>query len=229
MLGLLQMTLKTILFDLDGTIIDSEMIAVQSILDCYSEWGLVLDKNDAALVAGKKWSVAFDFLFKKYAIPLSQKEASEKILKIYKHKISNDLQTIPGVLDAIRFFSKRFRLGLVSGSNRDDILWALETLKVREHFQIILGAEDYQNSKPAPDGYNKALTLLQELPKHALVFEDSEAGIASAITAKIPVVAITSANHFGHNLQNAQMQMKDFTAVNDLWVEGLLEKIYSKK
>jgi HAD superfamily hydrolase (TIGR01509 family) len=221
--------IRTILFDLDGTIIDSEKVAFQSILECYSGWGITIDPSDAAIVAGKKWEVAFDLLFRKYPLPLSQAEASVKIIQRYQKNISENLQTIPGVLDAIRFFAKDHNLGLVSGSHREDILWALETLKVRDLFKVVLGAEDYVGSKPAPDGYQKALELFQEEPHRALVFEDSHAGVSSAVAAGIPVVAVTAANHFGHNLDHATAIIPHFLGVNAQWLADFKAQLAKKK
>jgi len=66
----------------------------------------------------------------------------------------------------------------------------LEKLKIKHHFQIILGAEDYFQSKPHPDGYSKAVQVLGANPNSCLVFEDSTAGIQSARSAGLWVIAV---------------------------------------
>jgi HAD superfamily hydrolase (TIGR01509 family) len=210
--------IQALLFDLDGTIIDSELMALQAILDCTKEWGVPVSRDEAASVAGKKWDIAFDLLYSRHRMPLSRPEASQQIVSRYKELVHTRLRVVPGVVEAIRGFAGHFRIALVTGSHRDDALWALKTLKIDDCFTHILGAEDYPGSKPAPDGYLRALALLGLGPERALVFEDSEAGIAAARAAGVRVVAVTSTNHFGHDQSPADERIRDFTGIDADWV-----------
>jgi HAD superfamily hydrolase (TIGR01509 family) len=210
--------IRTILFDLDGTIIDSEPAALQAILDCTAAWGVPVTRDQAAVVAGKKWEVAFDLLYQTYPMPLPLPEASRQIVARYQEITHRELPVVPGVVEAIEEFSKAYTLALVSGSYRKDILWALGHLGVEKHFSCILGAEDYAESKPSPDGYRKAMGLLHASPAESLVFEDSAAGIASAIAAGVRVVAIESTNHFHHDQSPAHARIKDFRGIGTNWI-----------
>ena len=210
---------KLIIFDLDGTIIDSELASLQAILDCTKEWGVKVSKEEASVVVGQKWDVAFDLLFQNHKMPLSKEEASTRIVARFKEIVRTDLTIVPGVVEAIGSFSASFRLALVSGSHRDDVLWALRKLDVERHFELIYGAEDYTHSKPSPDGYLKALRALSLAPADALVFEDSVAGLASAEAAGIPSVAITCTNHFGHDQSKALICIEDFRGIDAAWVQ----------
>ena len=218
--------LQAVLFDMDGTIIDSEKVAFLSIMDCYLEWGIRLQEADAATVAGKKWEVAFALLSAKYPLKVPAAEVSRKIIQRYREKMQTDLQVIPGAVEAIKFFHARMPLALVSGSHRAEIHSFLDRIGVLSCFQVIQGAEDYPRSKPAPDGYLQALQLLPAKAEHALVFEDSAPGIASAKAAGIRVVAISAANHFSHNLQQADWHMQNFTSVNEAWLSELEKKLW---
>lgn len=211
--------IKAILFDLDGTIIDSELAALQAILDCTQEWGVAVNRQDAAIVMGQKWEVAFDMLYSKHKFSLPKAEASRLIVQRYQEIVRKDLQVVPGVVEAIHDFSKHFRLALVSGSHRADILWALEKLGVQDLFEVIYGAEDYPRSKPAPDGFLKALGTLQLKAEEVLIFEDSFAGLASAKAAGIRAVGITCTNHFGHSQVDAEICVPDFGAIHADWVK----------
>lgn len=211
--------IDTILFDLDGTIIDSEPAALQAILDCTKSWGVPVTQAEAASVAGKKWEVAFDLLYKIHKMPLSQEEASEAIIARFKEIVHSNLIVVPGSVAAVQDFAKHFRLALVSGSLRSDIFWALEHLKIIQHFQHILGSEDYPLSKPAPDGYLKAIKLFGADPKRTLIFEDSAPGIASAQAAGVKVVAITSTNHYGHDQSGADAHIKNFEGIDSAWIK----------
>lgn len=210
--------IKTVLFDLDGTIIDSEKAAQQAILDCTAKWGVPVSAADAASVAGKKWEVAFDLLYKRFRMPVSLEECSRTILSRYQEIFQANPAIVPGVKEAIEDFAQHFQLALVSGSIREDVLWALGHLQVDHHFGCILGAEDYEGSKPAPDGFLKALGLLGAKAEETIVFEDSAAGIASAQAAGLRVVAVTSTNHFGHDQSVADARIPHFEKIRSEWI-----------
>jgi sugar-phosphatase len=123
------------------------------------------------------------------------------------------------VVAAIRDFAQHFRLALVSGSHRADVLWALRKLAVDQYFELIYGAEDYTHSKPSPEGYLKALKNLGVAPEDALIFEDSVAGLASAEAAGVRAVAITCTNHFGHDQSKAHLKIEHFAGVDSSWVK----------
>lgn len=203
---------QTILFDLDGTLIDTEPTAAKAVQDCFKEWDLQVTEEDAAYVTGRTWNSAFTYLFSKYSIPVPAEDAKRQMKERYRTVLETELCVVPGSVQAVQALASRFPLGLVSGSSRADILWALKKLDIEKHFQVILGAEDYPRSKPQPDGYLKAVETLKADPKSCLVFEDSTAGIASARSAGLWVAAITSTNHFNQDTSQAHFKIKDLTA-----------------
>jgi HAD superfamily hydrolase (TIGR01509 family) len=210
--------IKVIIFDLDGTIIDSEALSLQAIMDCSAKWGVPVTREEAGTVVGRKWDEAFDILFSHHSIPVSREEATRQVVARFQEIIRKDVFFVPEVKKAIEDFAKNFRLALVSGSHRADVLWALEKLGVKEKFEVIYGAEDYPRSKPSPDGYLKALKTMKVDAKEAVVFEDSVPGLASAEAAGIRSVAITSTNHFHHDQSLAQELIADYTGIDSAWV-----------
>ena len=208
---------------MDGTLVDTEPAAARAIRDSFQDWNIQIAQADSHYVTGRTWAVAFDYLFKKYQIPVAREEASRKITELYRERLETDLAVVPGSVAAVRSLVGHFQLALVSGSNRHEILWAMDKIGIRDCFEVILGAEDYPKSKPAPDGYLKAMSLFKADAASTMVFEDSEAGIASARAAGLFVVAITSTNHFGHDTTQANLHISDLTTVNLQWVLDLGE------
>lgn len=222
--------INTILFDLDGTLVDTELAAAKAIHGCFERWGVAVDKTDAGYITGRTWASAFEFLFKKYKLPVSAEEAGRQMIEAYRESLETDLTIVPGGAAAVRALAAHGHdLALVSGSNRAEILWALDKLQIRAHFKVILGAEDYPNSKPAPDGYLKALTMLGREPARTLVFEDSQAGIASGLAAGAWVVAITGTNHFKQDTSRAHHHIPDLSGVDAKWIENLAIRLSASR
>jgi HAD superfamily hydrolase (TIGR01509 family) len=220
-----QHELDWVIFDLDGTLIDTEPSAAKAIARSFQNWGIQVTLEDAGYVTGRTWDMAFQFLFSKYSIPVPQNEAVQTVLENYRLSLENELTVVPGSVQAVQSIASRYPLGLVSGSHRREILWALEKLGIRKHFQVILGAEDYPRSKPAPDGYLAALKEMKLSANRTLIFEDSHAGIASARAAGAWVVAITGTNHFQQDVSQAHFHISDLTPVTAEWVKDLGKKL----
>lgn len=215
-----------VLFDLDGTLVDSEPVAFKAILDICAGWGVSINPKDAAEVAGKKWEVAFDLIFDRYKFPLNKAESSRTIIEYFRKKTAENLPVIPGAVDSLRLFASLGPIGLVSGSHRQEIFFALDKLGVTDLFSIVLGAEDYVYSKPSPEGYLKALKELGVHGNEVLIFEDSSAGIESGLSAGAVLAAITSTNHFGHDQSGAHIQIKDFSDVTLEWVRAVEKRFF---
>jgi beta-phosphoglucomutase len=92
------------------------------------------------------------------------------------------------VREAVRFAAERVPLAICSGAARAEIEPVVEAAGLAECFRAIVSSDDVVRGKPDPEGYVNALHLLGD-PPDALVFEDTEAGIASAKAAGLHVIA----------------------------------------
>jgi HAD superfamily hydrolase (TIGR01509 family) len=215
------MKIKTILFDLDGTLVDTEPAAAYAVSQAFKSWDVDVTGEDAAYVTGRTWEKAFEYLFRKYKLPVSLDVAAEFVIGEYRKALREKLVVVGGGAEAVQALAPSYPLGLVSGSHRQEIFYALDFLKIRRHFKVVLGAEDYKKSKPDPEGYLQALKLLGAKAEETLIFEDSEPGIASARAAGAWVVAISGTNHFRQNTSAAHHSIADLSGVSPQWVAAL--------
>ena len=103
----------------------------------------------------------------------------------------------PGSDRLIRSLHGRARLAVVSGTWRENIRAVLETAGLLACFEAIVGKEDIQAGKPAPEAYQLALKKLRLAARSAVAIEDSPAGVASARAAGIRVIAVGHRHSFG--------------------------------
>lgn len=219
-----QAPVDALLLDLDGTLIHSEPVAARSLMSVLSGHGCRIAPSLADAVIGRTWEAAFEILSQHVRFPRPASEILEQVLADYRVRLRLEVGEVPGAVAAIRRLSSEFRLAVVSGSFRDEIESALAKLGIRDRIETVLGAEDYPASKPAPDGYAKALSILGLPASSVVVFEDSEAGIASGLAVGARVVSIT---HCGSLPEGSPWRGKvhgsvvDWSGVSADWIRSL--------
>jgi HAD superfamily hydrolase (TIGR01509 family) len=100
------------------------------------------------------------------------------------------LKAIPEVVEHIEAQYGRIPFAVVSGGRRSSVVRSLTTVNLLDKFQTIVGAEDYINSKPAPDCFLLAAERLGVAAEHCLVFEDTDLGIQAATAAGMASVRV---------------------------------------
>jgi HAD superfamily hydrolase (TIGR01549 family) len=213
-----------LLLDLDGTLIHSEPVAARSLVSVMARHGCAVDLTHADAVIGRTWKAAFEILERSVRFPIPSERLLEEVLADYRVRLANEVGEVPGAVAAIRRLAPEFRLAVVSGSFRDEIESALQKLGIRDQMQFILGAEDYPRSKPSPDGYQLALKRLGVDAKAAVVFEDSEAGIASGLAAGARVVTVTHCGSLPVDSEwagKSHARIVDWSGVSGDWIRGL--------
>jgi sugar-phosphatase len=107
------------------------------------------------------------------------------------------------VRDAVRYAAERVPLAICSGAARAEIEPVIEAAGLVACFRAIVSSDDVAAGKPDPEGYAKALELLGAAPADAVVFEDTEAGVASARAAGVGVVLAMKTTLEPHRLARA--------------------------
>lgn len=218
--------IRALLLDLDGTLIHSEPVAAQALAEVFLKYGRALPMSEADSVIGRTWHSALDLIDQKLGLPLPKDQLLEEVLDLYRARLVTHVKEVPGAARAIEMLAGHFKLAVVSGSFREEIEAALQGLRIRDRIGLVLGAEDYPRSKPEPDGYLRALGFFGISPREALIFEDSEAGMASGMAAGSPVVAITHCGSVRPEsiwLTRVQGTIRDWSEVTPEWIRTFSE------
>ena len=182
---------RAYLFDCDGTIADSMPLHYIAWSKALGEYGCTFDEQLFYSWGGKPAVEIIADLNKMQDLNMPPEALAEHKEDLY-FALLPQLQAIPEVVDIIQAEHGRIPFAVVSGGRRNSVTNSLTTLGLLDKFETIVGAEDYKNSKPAPDAYLLAAAHLGVAPGDCLVFEDTDMGIQAATAAGMASVKIAS-------------------------------------
>jgi len=209
--------LEAILFDLDGTLADTDSIHFAVWQDILVRYDLDIDRSFyRQRISGRTNSKIIKDIIPQLTLEDAWKLATEKE-ETYR-RLANCLLPTPG-LDRLIALTDRANLkrAVVTNAPEDNAIFMLKTLRLTDTFPTVIMAKDAPPGKPDPAPYELALSRLMVKSKRAIAFEDSAAGIRSANDAGIYTIGITS-SHPAEDLltAGASMTIEDFND-EQLW------------
>lgn len=191
-----------ILFDLDGTLIDTESLALTSGLAAFAEAGFPVDVAFLHRLVGLDQPSATAVI--RAALPdVPLEQVNLRWRQGFRAQLDGGLPLKSGVIDLLTRLSGR-AIALVTSSGRAEAVHKLSVAGLSAHFAELVTLDDVTMPKPAPEPYLVAATRLSVDPARCLVFEDSETGAEAAHRAGCTVVQvpdlIPTAGRFAHHV-----------------------------
>jgi len=177
------------LFDLDGTLIDSEQhtdAVIASVLARCGHRGAALSPAETR---GRTWGDIVTTMIDRYALTATPAAIEADLVAAWSSALDQMLP-IAGAAAAVRALAAWCPVGVVSSSPRALVDRLLAQLGVLDVVSVRVGADDVQRPKPDPEGFLRAASLLGVPADQCVVFEDSSAGLTAARAAGMATVLV---------------------------------------
>ena len=188
--------INTLLFDLDGTLINTEKEFYKAFYDIlFHNYSIIINENLYKKCELDKNATLLDTLRISYESikNVTNEEIMDKVYSCYKQKFSNLVKSDEVVkkFENLKNLKKKgYTIGLVTTCKRIYLNILIETLKIDDLFSCIIAREDVINLKPNSEAYLKALKTLEKNAFETIAIEDSKREIASALNAGLKVVKV---------------------------------------
>ncbi|MBR6665009.1 MAG: HAD family phosphatase [Lachnospiraceae bacterium] len=187
--------IDAVIFDMDGSLVDSMWIWKQIDIDYLSFYGYDVSDESIAAFQAKIEGMSFDetaeWVSEHYEIPRTKQEMMDDWNRMAWEKYEKEVFLKPGAKEFLDYCrNKGIKLGIASSNSRELIENVLSARKLEGVFDIIKTGSDGLPGKPAPDVYLAAAEELDVKPEHCLVFEDIPKGIRSGKGAGMIVCAV---------------------------------------
>jgi|WetSurMetagenome_2_1015567.scaffolds.fasta_scaffold162220_2 beta-phosphoglucomutase len=192
---------KGLIFDLDGTLTLTQQLHAQALSEVFfNDYGITYtQREDQERYSGRPSRYTCEQVLKEHGLSPTAKEIEKcaaRKTEIYKQIIAEEeIFPVPGVKDFLeKAKNKGLKLTVATGNKPEFTKILLTKTGILEYFDDrIVSQSDVKNSKPAPDIFLLAAEKLNLRQDECIVFEDSLNGVSAAATAKIPCIALTTA------------------------------------
>lgn len=193
------MKLNTVIFDMDGLLIDSEPCWEEAGKITLEEYNIVLSHEEYASTVGLRTREWIDWWFTRFAVSKNEAAKAERsIIDNAIRIIAEKGESMPGLEHIFQFFlEKKFNIGLATSSPIALVEVVAEKLNIKHHLKAISSAENLQHGKPHPEVYLDCANALKVSPLECICFEDSFNGMIAAKAARMKCVVIPAANVSG--------------------------------
>ena len=185
-----------VLWDMDGTLVDSEPFWLESETALMAEFGYNWTADDQRHCLGGPLLRVGQYMYELAGEVESPEFFMEELIRRTTAAFTSGLVPMAGVTERLEeLFHANIPMALVTASPRVMAKKVVSSLE-REYFTCIVSSDDVRNSKPDPEGYLKAASHLDVDIAKCLIFEDSNTGVRAALASGASVIAITHLTTF---------------------------------
>lgn len=212
--------IKTVIFDMDGVLVDSEYTFLETKTDMLKTAGFPKDVSYQYQFMGTTFEVMWTIMKEELGLPESISFYINDMNERREVMIARDgIRAIKGAQDLVkRLFEAGFKLAVASSSPKHEIVRAMTELGLVNYFEVLVSGEEVAHSKPAPDVFLAAAERLGVSAQDAIIIEDTKNGSLAARRAGAYVIGFENPNYPAQDLSNADIIVTDY---QELTIEKL--------
>ncbi|MBX2930460.1 MAG: hexitol phosphatase HxpB [Chitinophagaceae bacterium] len=186
------MEFSTVIFDMDGLLIDSEPLWNKAATTVFKQYGIKLSDEQYNATTGLRTREFVQWWFRQFNIGDEELAKAEKnIIQLVIENVQQNPVIMPGVHYIIDFFhQKKFKIGLATSSPQELIDIIVELTGIKKYLHTTTSAENYAYGKPHPQVYLDCAEQLKSHPHECICFEDSFNGMIAAKAARMTCVVV---------------------------------------
>lgn len=185
--------MKLVIFDMDGVLVDSELVFVKSVRRYLRDLGIEAAMEDAQLsrLTGRRTRQISEELIRSFGVMRTPAQVDAEQDRYFNMVLKEEGGVRP--MEGIKPFLQKLKengcqTALATSSEKAWVDEVMEGLKIRNYFDVVVTGEMVRISKPEPDIFLKAARLAGVAPEECVVIEDSVNGIAAGKRAGMYVI-----------------------------------------
>ncbi len=211
---------KFLLFDMDGTLVDTEPVGPATFLKQLLKYGVKPDESDYELFV-KVWrrdgtdikeDAYLATIIEKYKIDSTPEDFIKEFYEMYEAGIvkANPLPGVSDFLTKVRN-NEKYNLAIVTASKSSQVRAVIDEHNWQEVFKVIVSEEDITKHKPDPEPFIVCMNKLGANPNETVIFEDSKNGTLAGKASGAYVVGLKAGNSKPQDLNSASVVINSFT------------------
>ena len=186
--------IKAVLFDLDGTLVDSMWVWRDIDIEYLGRFGLSLPDELQSEIEGMSFSETAVYIKNKFQIPDSTEQMKEEWNQMAWDKYEKEVPLKNGAIEFLRYCREHhIKLGIATSNSKELVDNVLKARGISDYFTCVVTGCEVEKGKPAPDVYLEAARRCKVAPEKCLVFEDIVPGIMAGKNAGMKVCAVEDA------------------------------------
>jgi beta-phosphoglucomutase len=206
--------MKAAIFDMDGVIVDTNPHHKTAWREYYQRYGKTLSDDEfIEHISGKHNSHIVAHLFADQTLaPEEVARLSHEKEALFRELYQPDIVAVSGLVDFLKSLKNAgIKTAVATSAPVENLNFVMDTLDIRQYFDVLLNESMVSHPKPDPEIYQKAMALLDVEPGDSVVFEDSMTGIQAGKASGATVVGLATTQTPDELLPFVDDVIHDFT------------------